>query len=62
MDTESPQVVCVACGELVPLSSCAVDAEGNPTCADCQLAGRGIESEVWVGPICDWSAPYGGRT
>lgn len=59
---ESPSVLCVVCGELIPLSDCHVDADGNPTCADCQIAGRGIESEVWTGPICDFDEPFRGRS
>jgi len=61
-EPESPTVECQVCGELVPLSSCTIDAEGNTTCDDCQIAGRGIESEVWTGPICDFDDPFRGRS
>lgn len=60
MPEESPTVECQVCGELVPLSSCKV-VDGEPICADCQAAGRGIEGEVWVAPIHDWLA-LGGRS
>ncbi len=62
MEREGPQVVCVACGELVPLASCTVDVGGDATCNDCQVAGRGIEGEVWTAPLHDWTAPHGGRS
>lgn len=67
MSEESPRdlpshvQLCDVCGELDE-DTHEPDESGMIVCRDCRLAGRGIESEVWTGPLADWSAPYGGRS